>query len=101
MRLGAFPCQIKGGTLARALYGQGEVSERHRHRFEFNSTYRERLKEAGLISSGISPDGMLTEIIELKDHPFFIGSQFHPEYKSRPMKPHPLFLGFAKATMKR
>lgn len=100
MRLGDFPCHVRGGTNARKLYGTEMVMERHRHRFEYNPAYRERFEKAGLISSGTSPDETLTEIIEIPKHPFFMGSQFHPEYKSRPMKPHPLFLGFAKAITK-
>ncbi|MCK9360922.1 CTP synthase [Patescibacteria group bacterium] len=101
MRLGDYPCHLKPGSLARKLYGSELVLERHRHRFEYNPEYRERFEKAGFISSGVSPDQALTEIIELKKHPFFMGSQFHPEYTSRPMRPHPLFLGFAKATAKR
>ena len=100
MRLGDYPCHVQAGTMARKLYGSEMVLERHRHRFEYNPEYRSRFEKAGFISSGISPDETLTEIIELKKHPFFMGSQFHPEYKSRPMKPHPLFLGFAKAAAK-
>jgi CTP synthase len=100
MRLGDYPCHIKAGTVARKLYASEMIMERHRHRFEYNPAYLEQFEKAGLISSGMSPDGTLTEIIELKKHPFFMGSQFHPEYKSRPMKPHPLFLGFARATVK-
>ncbi|MCC6563714.1 gamma-glutamyl-gamma-aminobutyrate hydrolase family protein, partial [Candidatus Uhrbacteria bacterium] len=101
MRLGDYPCHLKPGSLARKLYGSELVLERHRHRFEYNPEYRERFEKAGFISSGLSPDNSLTEIIELKKHPFFMGSQFHPEYTSRPMRPHPLFLGFAKATTKK
>ncbi len=101
MRLGDYPCHLKPGSMARKLYGEELVLERHRHRFEYNPEYRERFEKAGFISSGMSPDNSLTEIIELKKHPFFMGSQFHPEYTSRPMRPHPLFLGFAKATTKR
>jgi CTP synthase len=100
MRLGDYPCHVKQGTMARKLYGSEMVLERHRHRFEYNPSYLKQFEAAGLISSGMSPDGTLTEIIELKRHPFFMGSQFHPEYKSRPMHPHPLFLGFAKAATK-
>ncbi len=101
MRLGDFPCYLKAGSMARKLYGEEMVLERHRHRFEYNPEYRAKFEKAGLISSGMSPDNSLTEIIELKGHPFFMGSQFHPEYTSRPMRPHPLFLGFAKATTKK
>lgn len=97
MRLGAYPCELKHGSLAQKLYGESSVLERHRHRFECNPAYRCELEEAGLMATGLSPDGKLVEIIELKDHPFFMASQFHPEYLSRPFRPHPLFLGFLKA----
>ena len=99
MRLGLYPCQLVPGTKAAAAYGEGVVYERHRHRFEFNNHYRERLAQAGLIVSGVSPDGRLVEIIELRDHPWFVASQFHPEFKSRPNRPHPLFRDFIKAAM--
>ncbi len=99
MRLGSYPCAIKSGTLANKIYGKGNVSERHRHRFEVNNTYRAQLERSGLICSGLSPDGNLVEIIELKDHPFFIGVQFHPEFKSTPQKPHPLFKSFVTAAL--
>ncbi len=99
MRLGLYPCQLVPGTKAAAAYGEGVVYERHRHRFEFNNHYRERLHQAGLIVSGVSPDGRLVEIIELRDHPWFVASQFHPEFKSRPNRPHPLFRDFIKAAM--
>ena len=94
MRLGAYPCIVKEGTLAFAAYGKKLISERHRHRYEFNNAYREALEKAGLLFSGLSPDGTLVEIIELKDHPWFLGCQFHPEFKSNPMNPHPLFRDF-------
>ena len=97
MRLGAYPCTIKEGTLAKNIYGKFEISERHRHRFEYNNSYKEKLENAGLICSGTSPDGKLVEIIELKEHPYFIASQFHPELKSRPNRPAPLFVGLIKA----
>jgi CTP synthase len=97
MRLGAYPCKIKPGTLAADLYGAGEASERHRHRWEVNNEYRERLERAGLSISGTSPDGSLVEIIEITDHPYFIASQFHPELKSRPHRPHPMFFGLVRA----
>jgi CTP synthase len=97
MRLGAYPCVLKEGTLAKELYGQEKISERHRHRFEYNNDYRERLEQAGLICSGTSPDGRLVEIVELKEHPYFIAAQFHPELKSRPNHPAPLFVGLVKA----
>ncbi|HEV2092763.1 MAG TPA: CTP synthase [Rubrobacter sp.] len=97
MRLGRWPCKIEPGTLAAGVYGSELVHERHRHRYEVNNAYREALVEAGMVFSGTSPDGRLVEIAELKDHPFFIGSQFHPEFKSRPLRPHPLFFGFVSA----
>ena len=96
MRLGAYTCIIKKETLAEKIYGTNEISERHRHRFEFNNDYKEKLESVGLIASGTSPDGSLVEIIELKDHPFFIAGQFHPEFKSRPDRPAPLFKEFIK-----
>jgi len=99
MRLGAYPCKIKEGTLAYKEYGVLEISERHRHRYEFNNAYKERLEENGLVISGVSPDGELVEMVEIKDHPWFLGCQFHPEFKSRPMAPHPLFRGFIKASL--
>ena len=97
MRLGAYPCILKEGTLARKLYGKEEISERHRHRFEYNNKYKEELESKGLICSGTSPDGTLVEIVEYSNHPFFIAGQFHPEFKSRPNKPQPLFVGLVKA----
>lgn len=99
MRLGAYPCVLRPGSLVRDLYGTGEVSERHRHRYEFNMDYREAFEEKGLVFSGLSPDGQLVEIVELKDHPFFIGVQFHPEFKSKPTSAHPLFRGFVAAAI--
>ena len=99
LRLGAYPCVLKEGTLAAAAYKQPEISERHRHRYEFNNAYRERLEEAGLIVSGTSPDGNLVEICELANHPWFLGCQFHPEFQSKPMMPHPLFRDFIKAAI--
>ena len=99
MRLGAYPCSIKEGTLAYKEYGVLKISERHRHRYEFNNAYKERLEEKGLVISGASPDGELVEMVEIKDHPWFLGCQFHPEFKSRPMAPHPLFRGFIKASL--
>lgn len=103
MRLGAYPCIIKEGTLAQEVYGKTEIFERHRHRFEYNNDYKERLEKAGLICSGTSPDGKLVEIVELsqKEHPYFIAGQFHPELKSRPNKPAPLFVGLVKAAKER
>jgi CTP synthase len=97
MRLGAQPCQLAVGSAAARLYGAFVVNERHRHRFEFNNTYRERCEQAGLMISGTSPDGKLVELIELRDHPFFLASQFHPEFRSKPHQPHPLFRGFIAA----
>jgi CTP synthase len=97
MRLGNYPCEIKTGTKTHELYGLNSINERHRHRYEFNNKYRDKLEEAGLVIAGTSPDGKLVEMIELENHPFFIGSQFHPEFKSRPNRPHPLFEGFIKA----
>ncbi len=96
IRLGAWPCKLLEGSLAEKAYGEKEISERHRHRYEFNNAYREQFEKAGMIISGTSPDGNLVEIIELKDHPFFIGVQFHPEYQSRPLRAHPLFREFVK-----
>jgi len=101
MRLGNYPCVLQKGSLARKLYGSDHVTERHRHRFEFNNDYREKLEAAGMVFSGLSPDGKLVEIVELPDHPFYIASQFHPEFRSRPNHPHPLFLGFVAAVCKR
>lgn len=97
MRLGAYPCVIKKSTLAEKIYNKEEISERHRHRYEYNNEYKERLEKAGLICSGTSPDGKLVEMVEIEDHPYFIASQFHPELKSRPNKPAPLFIGLVKA----
>jgi CTP synthase len=99
MRLGAYPCRIRQDTLAAAAYGVADISERHRHRYEFNNDFKDRLEQSGLVVSGASPDGQLVEIVELKDHPWFLGCQFHPEFKSRPMNPHPLFRDFIKAAL--
>ena len=101
MRLGAYPCVIKEGTLAQKLYGTTEISERHRHRFEYNNDYRERLENAGLKVSGTSPDGLLVEMVEIPEHPYFIAGQFHPELKSRPNRPGPLFVGLVEAAKNR
>jgi CTP synthase len=98
MRLGAWPCALAEESKVRALYGTRRISERHRHRYEFNNAYRERCEDAGLRIVGTTPDKMLVEIVELKDHPFFIGVQFHPEFQSRPTRPHPLFQGFLEIT---
>ncbi len=97
MRLGSYPCVIKPGTLAEEVYDTNKIDERHRHRFEYNNEYKERLEAAGLVCSGTSPDGSLVEIVEIKDHPYFIAGQFHPELKSRPNNPAPLFVGLIKA----
>jgi CTP synthase len=91
MRLGIYPCHLVQGTRAALAYGTSEIHERHRHRFEFNNAYRERLQEGGLVASGLSPDGSLVEISEIVDHPFMVGVQFHPEFLSRPDVAHPLF----------
>jgi CTP synthase len=99
MRLGAYPCAIQDNTLAKDLYGKNLISERHRHRYEFNEFYLDAFKEAGMRASGINPDSQLVEIMEIGDHPFFIGSQFHPELKSRVEDPHPLFMGLVKAAI--
>jgi CTP synthase len=109
MRLGGWDCVISRGTKTEKAYleagiikatGSAKINERHRHRFEFNNAYREQLVKAGLTVAGTTPDGKLVEIIELKDHPYFVGSQFHPEFQSRPLSPHPLFAGFIKAVVK-
>ena len=101
MRLGAYPCRLAAGSLAFKAYKTEEISERHRHRYEFNNAYRERLEQHGLLISGSSPDGSLVEIVELEDHPWFLGCQFHPEFKSRPTAPHPLFASFIGAALVR
>ena len=97
MRLGAYPCALAEGTRAREIYGEDLISERHRHRFEVNNHYRDRLVAGGLTISGTSPDAGLVEMIEIADHPWFIAGQFHPELKSRPTRPHPLFASFIQA----
>jgi CTP synthase len=99
MRLGAYPCIMKKETFAYQAYVVSEISERHRHRYEFNNAFKDRLEEKGLVISGTSPNGELVEIIEIKDHPWFLGCQFHPEFKSRPMEPHPLFREFIRASL--
>ncbi len=101
MRLGAYPCVLVAGSRAQRYYGVAEISERHRHRFEFNNDYAERIEAAGMVLAGKSPDGTLVEMVELPDHPYFIGCQFHPEFKSRPHEPHPLFTGFVRASRER
>jgi CTP synthase len=100
LRLGSWPCQVLKGTHAYKCYGEDVIHERHRHRYEFNNDYKQLFADKGLIFSGISPDHELMEIVEIKDHPFMLGSQFHPELKSRPNRPHPLFLGFMKVAAK-
>jgi CTP synthase len=99
MRLGAYPCRLREGTRAFEAYGVKEISERHRHRYEVNNEFRDVLQEKGLVLSGLSPDGRLVEMVELPDHPWFVGCQFHPEFKSRPMEPHPLFREFIRASL--
>jgi CTP synthase len=99
MRLGTWPTKIATGTLAEKIYGSTEVMERHRHRYEFNMKYRDQMNEKGFVISGISPDGTLAELIELRDHPYFVGCQYHPEFQSKPNKPHPLFQAFIQACL--
>jgi CTP synthase len=99
MRLGLYPAKLTPGSKAAAVYGQEVIYERHRHRFEVNNRYRATLESAGMLLSGQSPDGRLVEIVELQDHPWFVASQFHPEFKSRPERPHPLFDGFVAAAI--
>ena len=101
MRLGAYPCVLEPGSRAAEAYGATEISERHRHRWEFNPAYRDRFEAAGMVFSGSSPDGKLAEVVELPNHPFFVASQFHPEFKSKPFDPHPLFEAFVRASGKR
>ena len=97
MRLGLYPCKLIMNTIASKAYSREQVEERHRHRYEVNNAYRDELEKAGMIFSGQSPDGILAEIAELKNHPFMVGSQFHPEFLSRPNRPHPLFNALIKA----
>ena len=97
MRLGAYDCHLKKGSVAAQAYGTTKISERHRHRYEVNSEYLDRIQKAGLVFSGMSPDGMLAEVVELPQNDWFVASQFHPEFKSRPERPHPLFLGLINA----
>jgi CTP synthase len=99
MRLGLYPARLLPGTKAAAAYGTEVIYERHRHRFEVNNQYRDALERAGMVLSGQSPDGRLVEIVELRDHPWFVASQFHPEFRSRPDRPHPLFTGFVTAAI--
>ena len=99
MRLGAWPCALKKGSKAARAYGETKISERHRHRYEVNNKYRALFEEKGLVLSGLSPDGNLVEMIELADHPWFVATQFHPEFKSQPLVPHPLFKAFVGAAI--
>jgi CTP synthase len=99
MRLGAYPAVLAEGSLAARTYGASEISERHRHRYEVNNDYREQLGGCGLVFSGMSPDGALVEMCEISDHPWFVGCQFHPEFKSKPFRPHPLFDAFIAAAV--
>ena len=101
MRLGLYPARLTPGTKVAQAYGSELIYERHRHRFEVSNRYREALEGAGMILAGQSPDGRLVEIVELRDHPWFVASQFHPEFKSRPDRPHPLFTGFVRAAVER
>jgi CTP synthase len=101
MRLGLYPCRLIPGTKAYAAYETDVVEERHRHRFELNNDFRPALEAAGMICSGVSPDDRLVEITEIKDHPFMLGTQFHPEFLSRPNRPHPLFMAFIQAVCAR
>ena len=99
MRLGAYPASLGEGSKVAEIYGSNDISERHRHRYEVNINYKEQLEEAGFFFSGLSPDGKLPEICERRDHPWFIGVQYHPELKSKPFDPHPLFVSFIKAAI--
>jgi CTP synthase len=101
MRLGSYPCRLEEGSLALEAYNKKLIYERHRHRYEFNNSYMDTLGKAGMTFSGVSPDQGLVEIVELKDHPWFLGCQFHPEFKSKPTDPHPLFRDFIKASLRR
>ena len=101
MRLGAYPCKTTEGSVLRGLYRESEISERHRHRFEVNNDYRDKLTDGGLTICGVSPDDSLVEAVELAGHRFFVGVQFHPEFKSRPTKAHPLFVGLLRSVEKK
>jgi CTP synthase len=101
MRLGSYPCELGDGSHAHAAYGQQRIDERHRHRYEFNRDYRDQLAAKGLVATGLSPDNLLVEIIEIPEHPWFVACQFHPEFKSQPLKAHPLFRDFVRAAMTR
>ena len=99
MRLGAHPARLRPGSRAARCYGTEEISERHRHRYEFNNAYRERFESKGLCPVGLSPDGTLVEVVEIASHPWFVAVQYHPEFKSQPTRPHPLFAGFVAAAV--
>jgi CTP synthase len=99
MRLGAYEARLSAGSWVHEAYGERVISERHRHRYEFNNAYRERLYDAGMKATGVNAELDLVEVVEIGDHPWFVGVQFHPEYKSRPLKPHPLFAGFVGAAL--
>ncbi len=101
MRLGSYPCNLTPGSLAHQAYGTGAIQERHRHRYELNNAYRKAFQERGLVPTGISPNGTIVEIMERLDHPWFVAVQFHPEFKSKPTKAHPLFRDFVAAALKR
>ena len=100
MRLGAWDCHLKEGSLVRKVYGTSDIEERHRHRYEFNNKYKEQMEEAGLVASGLNPKTGLVEVVEIPSHPWFVGVQYHPEYKSTVLNPHPLFVDFVKAVVK-
>ena len=100
LRLGSYPCVLREGSLAHRLYGKTDIAERHRHRYEVNNDYRDDLVGAGMLLSGLSPDGRIVEMIEIPDHPFFVATQAHPEFKSRPDEPHPLFSGLVAAALR-
>ena len=101
MRLGSQPCVMQEDSLAAKVYGEAEISERHRHRYEFNPEYKKQFIEAGMQISGSSPSGLLAEIVEIPNHPWFLAVQFHPEFKSKPLEPHPIFRGFVEAALLR
>jgi CTP synthase len=101
MRLGSYPCELKENSLVREVYGVDSIEERHRHRYEFNEAYREQFEDAGMIATGINPVSNLVEIIEIPEHPYFVASQFHPEYASTVIAPHPLFIAFVNACVKK
>ena len=99
MRLGSWDCHLKEGSLVHGVYGTSDIEERHRHRYEFNNKYKDKLEEAGLVASGLNPKTGLVEVVEIPSHPWFVGVQYHPEYKSTVANPHPLFVGFVKAVL--